>query len=220
MSRSLTDDVVVHEFPFSMLTLPLGGRSTLLRGKGGEAVVVSPGPMDAAFEAEIAKSEQVLLIAPNAFHHLYLGEAAARHPAAAVLGGEVVRRKRGQAGDRPLETSALPEGFLAIPMDGAPAVDETWIFHEASRTLVITDLAFNLQNVKGLFARWFFRWNQSLETFGPTKHGLSQVKDKRALRRSLDRVLELPVERLVVAHGDVIEQDAYVCLREGFARVR
>lgn len=219
MLRTLAPDVLVQDFPFSMLGIPLGGRSTLLRAPDGASVLISPGPADAAFDAEVAAGGPLVLVAPNGFHHLFLEDAKKRHPSAKVVAADLARKKLGTPAFETLSPTALPSGLLVLPIEGAPAVDESWIFHEASGTLVITDFAFHLRGEYNAFVRMFLRWNQSLGTFGPTKHGLGQVKDRKAFRRSVDRALELPIGRIVVSHGDVVETDGRDVLRAGFARV-
>ena len=219
MLKTLAPDVLVQDFPFSMLGIPLGGRSTLLRAKDGTAVLISPGPADAAFDREVEMAGSLVLVAPNGFHHLHLEDARRRHPSAHTVAAGLAQKKVRTPVDETLSPTSLPGGFLVLPIEGAPAVDESWIFHEASGTLVITDFAFHLRGEYNAFVRTFLRWNQSLGTFGPTKHGLGQVKDRKAFRRSVDRALELPISRIVVSHGDVVETEGRDVLRAGFARV-
>lgn len=45
-------------------------------------------------------------------------------------------------------------------------------------------------------------------------------RDKAAARRSIDKLLERDFDRLIIAHGDVIETDAKAALRFGLEFLR
>ena len=84
---------------------------------------------------------------------------------------------------------------------------EVLLLHRPSRTLVITDLCFNIQRSDSRIARAFFRANGMWQRFGPSRiiRALA-VSDRAALRRSLEEVLHWDFERILPAHGDVIER--------------
>jgi hypothetical protein len=132
------------------------------------------------------------------------------------------RKIRGQPHVEP-----LPDGPKApwagtvemVPVEGMPRLEETAFFHRPSGTLWLTDMAFNIRTNEHLPSRLFLRLNGALGRFGPSRIARSMVKDPRALRRTVDRLLALRPDRLLPAHGDPVEVDATGVLAGGFAHL-
>ena len=194
------------------VALPL--RTTLLRDGDGGIVVVSPIDGVAAWGAEVEALGPVSAVsAPNGFHHLFALPTRARFPAAAFVASGALRRKRPDfpestawlQGEAPVEVAP---GVVAHPVLGMPPVQE-WVFlHEASRTLVVTDLLFNVLDPGfglGLFQRLFGTYRK----LAMSKLFVRARKDRAAYDRSLAAIVALPFDRLVVAHGEPILEGAH-----------
>ncbi len=67
--------------------------------------------------------------------------------------------------------------------------------------------------------RTFMRLNQAWDRFGASRMMRSMIRDKAALRASLDRVLEWDFDRVIVTHGEVLESGGRDALRDAFAGV-
>jgi hypothetical protein len=97
-------------------------------------------------------------------------------------------------------------------------MNELVFFHARTRTLVLTDLAFNFRSVDSFVTRVFLRINGALDSFGPSRLGkFAFMKDKPKLRASVDRILAWDFDRVVVSHGDVLETGGHAALRASFA---
>lgn len=188
-------------------------RMTALPLPEGGVALISPVPITDAVAARVEALGPVrFLIAPNLLHHLYLGDAAKRWPGAAVLAPRGLRAKRPDLRlDRDLEDGlpgSLADAVDVVPFEGAPSIDEHVFFHRRTRTLVVTDLVFNVTRPEGLVAH--------VALFLVGCHGkLAQsrawrffVKDRQRAAASAARLLDLPFEELVPAHGDVVRDDA------------
>jgi hypothetical protein len=100
---------------------------------------------------------------------------------------------------------------------GMPRMNEVVFFHAASRSLIIADLAFNF----GPDGPWWFAafmraygaWNR----FGPTPLEKWLMRDKAAVRASLDRVLGWDFDRVIVGHGRNVETGGKQVFRAAFA---
>jgi hypothetical protein len=93
-------------------------------------------------------------------------------------------------------------------------LEEVVLFHRPSRTLVLTDLCFNVQRSSSRVARLFFRANGMWRRFGPSRIiRRVAVSDRAALERSLEHVLLWDFERILPGHGDVIEHGGPAALR-------
>ena len=62
------------------------------------------------------------------------------------------------------------------------------------------------------------RLNSAYGRFGPSRlFRYTVLKDAREMRASIDRILEWDFERVVVAHGEVLESDGIRALRRSFS---
>ncbi len=216
----LADDV--HALESHLRVAPgfhLPIRSTLLGVGSGELMVISPLRMDDALAARVSALGRVThIVSPNKFHHLFVGDAAARWPDAQVHLAGGLPAKLGKLGRAVPSHLALPEGMprdvQAIPVEGMPALDETLFFHAPSRTLVVTDLVFHvLGPTQGLLTGLILRLVGAHQKLAQGLELRFMVRDREATRQSLERVMALDFTRLVMAHGVVVEEDAKERLR-------
>ena len=220
--RALHDSLWVLESPMRAGPLELGTRTAIVRRADGGLVVHSPGPIagDGATEAAVAALGPVrALIAPNALHHLFLGAWSRAFPEAECFAAPGVAAKQPEL--KLVELGAAPPPAWAgtldqLPLAGMPRVCEVAFFHPASRSLILTDLCFHVRRGPWL-TRALLRVNGAWDRFGMSRIGRSLVRDRAALRRSLDALLEWDFDRIVVAHGDVLEHGGRAALREAFA---
>jgi hypothetical protein len=59
--------------------------------------------------------------------------------------------------------------------------------------------------------------SRSYGSFGPSKLDPWLIRDRDAARQSLERILTWDFDRVVVAHGDVLESGGHEALRTGYA---
>lgn len=222
--RPLAEGIHVLDHPdFTMQGLRLGTRTTVLRLADGTLALHSPGPLGDAALAELrALGEVSLIVAPNAMHHLYLPDAVRAFPQARLAAVAAVRAKHPELTVHDVLDGALPAPLAgivdAMRLEGAPKLDEHVLWHAPSRTLLAVDLAFNIHGATGFtrFAMWL---NGANERFCVTRLARSQfIDDAATAGASVRRMLEAwPVERVVVAHGDVRETGGADALREAWA---
>lgn len=225
MLRPLTDDVRVMETDFRFAGLALGGRCTVVRLPDGGLWVHSPVRWEAGVrEAVEALGPVRFLVAPNLMHHLSVGAWAEAFPEARVLAPAGLRRKRPEL-RIDAELGEAPEpGYASVfeqtPLRGVPAVDEFAFLHRPSRTLLLTDMAFNIRQSPSWPTRTYLRLSGAYGRLAVTWLEKVLVKDRAALRASLERVLAWDFERVVVCHGEVLERGGREALREAYAWLR
>ncbi|MGC4086368.1 MAG: hypothetical protein QM756_00445 [Polyangiaceae bacterium] len=191
-------------FPARMTALPLGD---------GSLALLSPGPIDEPIAQQLAALGPVRwLIAPNLLHHLYLGAATERYPEARVLAPRALAKKRPDLRiDAALEDglpSPLRDWLAALKFEGAPGLDEFVFHHPASRTLVVTDLVFNVREPKGFMANlvlWLVGCHGRLAQSRAVR---VMVKDRAAASASAERIASLSFDTLVMAHGEIVHEEA------------
>ncbi|MRG95789.1 DUF4336 domain-containing protein [Polyangium spumosum] len=210
----LAEDLWAAEHPLRFAGfLRMNARMTVARLSGGELWVHSPIPIDDSMAAALAKLGRVAyLVAPNRFHNLYIGAASARYPEARVFAAPRVEEK--------IPSVRIDEVLSADPpaawggdvetrlVEGAPMMSEVVFLHHASRTLIVTDLLFNIEEPEGLVSRVVYA---AMGTNGKLAMGREWpliAKDRAALRASVRAVAGLDFDRLIMAHGSVVAEGA------------
>jgi Domain of unknown function (DUF4336) len=225
--RELHRDLVAIDHPFRMPGgVELGTRCVLVRLSGGGVVVHTPGPLSEPVRRAIDSLGPVrALVAPNLLHHLFLAENVAAFPQARVFGAPGLREKLGGVRVDEVIGDAPPELWAAdleqIVTHGAPGLNEVVFLHRASRTLLCLDLCFNVRASTSLVTRLFMRVNGAYGRFGPSRlFRYAILKDGRAMRASLDRILAWDFDRVSMAHGEILERGGREALRASFAWLR
>lgn len=220
--RQLATDLWVVDRPQRFYGLAVGTRMTVIRLAGGSLLLHSAIALDADLRRELDALGPVrFVVAPNRVHHLYAGDVAKAYPEARLWIGPGLERKRPDLvfvavlGDEvPAEwRGQVDQVFFA----GRPYENEVTFFHRASRTLILCDLAFNFGPSAPLTTRIWMRLMLSYGRFGPSKLDPLLIRDRAAARASLQRILAWDFDRVVVAHGDVLETGGHALLRQGYA---
>jgi len=189
------------------------GRMTVARLDNGSLVLHSPIPIDDDLARALAELGPVKhLIAPNAFHHLHLTKVLERYPHATLHGPRALAAKRTDLSFSDLTTgtsSAWSSELAPLHHAGAPKFDEIVFLHAPSRTLIVTDYFFNIQECQGWLTPWVLRSSGAYKKFAQSRWYRFIVKDKVQARESAERMLEWPFERVIPAHGEVVSERAH-----------
>ena len=201
-------------------TLPVRGVAVGL--PGGGTALLSPPPRLGEVRAELEALGPVrALAAPNLLHHLGLPAAQALYPQARVFRRPGLDAKRPDVRFTDLLAEAPPalwaEVLGQVEVHGMPRVQEVAFVHRPSRTLLLTDLCFNVRSAPNLFTRVFMRLNGAYGRFGVSRVGRGYMEDCKAVRASVDRLLALDFERIVMAHGEVVASGGRAALERAFA---
>jgi hypothetical protein len=206
-----------HGFPYPT-------RMAVIRLSNGSLFVWSPVALSDSLRASIDVLGPVRhLISPNALHHLFLAEWKSAYPEARLYASPRLRGKRKDlAFDATLADAPEPEWAADIDqvvLHGSFYLTEVVFFHRHSHTALFADL---IQN----FPRdWFKGWRGVVARLGGiVAPDPSAPRDWRAsflargtARAALDRVLAWPIERVLIAHGDLPTQGGVAFVRRAFA---
>jgi len=220
--RELARDIWVVERPQRFYGIEVGTRMTVMRLADGNLLLHSPVALDAALRRELDAIGRVrYAVAPNRVHHLYAGEVAAAYPQSRLWVAPGLARKRPDlvfvdvlGDDAPPEWRGVVDQVF---FRGRPYENEVVFLHRASRTLILCDLAFNFGPRSAAPTRVLMRLIRSYGRFGPSTLDPWLIRDRRAARESLERILAWDFDRVVVAHGDVLESGGRDALRRGYA---
>ncbi len=204
------------------LTLPIGG--TILRLPDGDLLVHSPPFLDDESDARVCALGRVAaVVASNSFHHLFATDALARFPGAALYLADGLRER---VPTLPAGTVVRDEAPRAWQGDVEPIAfgpiggfGELVLYHRSTRTLLLTDLAFNMLRFESTLGRIAWRLFGVPARFGPSRSArLTLLRDPKAARPFLEKMLEKTFVRVTVAHGDPVEVDAEKEFRRAFRR--
>ncbi len=214
MSRHITkiaEDIWAVEGQVSLMPgVKLPARATIVRLSDGGLMVHSPLSFCDETAAAIGELGEVsTLLGPNLFHHLYLGKAQEQFPDAKTVCGASMASKR--ASLRIDETfgerlpGALSDDFEHVMIGGAPKFDELVLFHRASRTLIVADYFFNIHDTKGLLSPLILKMTGTHKKATQSTLWRRVTKDREAMANSARAVLALDYQRVIMCHGDVVE---------------
>ncbi len=223
MLRRLDENLWVAEQPLSFAGLSVGARMTVARLAAGGLFVHSPVRLDAALGAEVdALGPVKFLIAPNRFHHLFIGDWMKAYPAAKAFCAPGLVKKRADlsfhgvldssAGAAPPFSDEIPH----LAWQGVPMLGEIVFLHRASRTLILTDTAHNLGDDRPWWTRTVFRMMGGFGGFKTSLADRLMARDKPAARASVEAVLKWDFDRVIVAHGAVLDSGGPEALRAAY----
>lgn len=191
---------------------------TIIEVGDGALLVHSPIALDDALKSDVERLGRVAyLITPNAFHGMFTDDWMAAFPDARHFTART--DDTGKNKSEPLSLSAiagLSPVLEAARMEGMPKIQEYVFYHRPSRTLILTDLAFNIRTDVPIWTKIFFSLNNAYGKFGPSRLMRSMITDKAAFNASLTALLEWDFEQIVVSHGDIVERDGKHILRRAF----
>lgn len=206
---------------FPGVTLPL--RSMLVVTGEQEEILISP---VCTPEEALQVGAPLTLVSPSTFHHRHhrhaghhrnFAAAIERYRPLAVWGPPGLAEDLREFDALDLVGPVRVFGIDAWPysdqlefvvIEGGPQHDEVVFFHRASRTIYTADLCFNIHEPAGLLAPLVFRWMGIYGRFAIPKMWHRWVTDRAAFARSVDQILGWDFDRIVVAHGDVVDQGA------------
>lgn len=211
------------------IVMPLGRfprRMTVVALRGGRLAVWSPVPLDRPAMAQLeAQGSIAFLIVPGIAHRLDIRAWAARYPKARVIC---------PPGALDAVSEAVPVSAASDILDDPAVVFATiagvgeregalLVKRDGQLTLVVNDILANVRHPHGAGAKIMAR----LFGFGVTRPRMPRigkrmfVKDAGALARQLRTWAAEPgLARIVVSHGDVIEDDCAAVLERAAADLK
>ncbi|OYX04875.1 MAG: hypothetical protein B7Z12_05155 [Caulobacter vibrioides] len=198
-------------------------RMAVIRLTDGSLFIWSPIALSDALEREVDALGPVRhLIAPNSLHDRFLGEWRSRYPAARLHAAPGLRQSRPDL-DIAAELGDAPASDWAADIDQAPMrgnliTTEVAFFHRPSATLLVADL------IQHFAPTWFTGWRAWVAKLDlmsapqpetPRKFRAAFV-DRIAARRGLNRIVQWPIERVVMAHADPVQTNGRAFVQRAF----
>ena len=198
---------------------------TVMRSADRALMLHSPVELDADLLTLLGQLGEVRwLIGPSKAHHLFLAAYQDAFPSALLCGAPGLPEKRKDLRFDHVLGADPPPGWpddVAMELvEGAPFMNEIAFLHRPSRTLVLTDLVFNVERGLENQARIFHRLVGATDRFGPHRLIRLGIRDRKAARRSLDRILAWDFDAVVMSHGSVVRSGGHAMIEQAFAFLR
>jgi Domain of unknown function (DUF4336) len=210
---------------FTAMGMRVSSRMTVVRLRSGKLWLHSPVPVSPQLRAQLDElGEVAFVVAPNRFHHLFVDACMQAFPHAALFGAPGLAPKRPDLqGMRELRDQAEPgwAGELEqVFVEGIPIANETVWCHPQSRTLILTDLCQCWTGSMPISARLYGTLTGVREKLAVPYTVRLLVKDRAALARSMDKILQWDFARVILAHNTIIEHGAHDAVKRAFDAVR
>jgi len=225
--RQINPNILTFTQPFSRSNLfKVGLRGSAIRLANNEVFIINP--VNAQEDETLIKSKldelgKVKWIAcPNTKHHLYAKKYKEWYPDAQMIGMEgLPAKKKDLKFDQILGITSSKEKFgyeseiESVYFSGFINRDVAF-YHRPTKTMFVADLLFNLPAIeaysvgkaqassekipKSFMNPWSF-WQKAFLF-------LAGLKNRKEMKKDLKKVSEWEFERIVMCHGEIIEQNA------------
>lgn len=196
-----------------------GSRMTVVRLRAGGLFVHSPVALDAETRAQVdALGEVRAVVAPSLFHHLHVGAWMAAYPKALYFACPGLEWKRtdlawsGVLGDQPHPIWADDIGQVYF---SARRENEVDFYLSRQKVLLCADALLNISTLDAWSSRIAARL---MKNSAPGLGWMEplMVRDRRLARRQVDRILAWDFDRIILAHGSMIDRDGPAVVRRAY----
>lgn len=214
-------DLWTVDQPLRFVGCEIGTRMSVARLRDGGLFLYSPVALAEELRAALAQlGTPRFAVAPNRLHHLFIGQYRAAFAGIQLFAAPGLPEKRrdlvfdGVLADDP--PAAWADEIDQALVGGYPMLNEVACCHRASRTLMICDLAFNIGREAPWLTKAAFAAVGGYGRFGPSWLERLVVRDRAAARRAIEKILSWDFDRVVLAHGTVLESGGKEQLRAGY----
>lgn len=229
LSEYIKDQIWVLEYPVRYAGIDLFGRMTIIKLDNGELIIHDPCKINELVKNEIDKIGEVkYIVAPGSYHHLFVTEFQQKYPNAETFLCPGLEWKRPDIkfewilGNKPDHRWA--NVLDQIVVQGPKYIWEVAFFHRPSKTLILVDLLENIgddfQHPTSLLLRFWWKvvykmWNNP-KAAPEYQMGWGR---KDIVKGCLNKILSWEAERIILAHGELIENNVTNVLRSAWRKV-
>ena len=218
--EQLDDNLWTLVQPLTFMKTQVGTRTTVIRLPDGKLWIHSPGPeLPGVYHELIKLGDVAYLVAPNTLHQMFLPTAFQLFPTATLYGTAAVIKKHPRLPIQLLQSplsASWPQDIQGLILQGLRM--EEWVFfHQASKSLILTDLLFNLQ-ASDLPTQLMLHLEGVYNKLGCTRLvSKLLLRDRRQLKASCEDILDWDFQRILMCHGETVEVGAQAGFRQAMA---
>ena len=223
MIRQVDTGLWVAERAHRYLGFEVGTRMTVIRLGDGSLFVHSPVLLDEETRAELDGLGAVRhVVAPNRFHHMYVAEYSKKYPDAKIYCAPGLETKRRDLRFDAILGDAAPAEWSwqieQIVFRAFGALNETIFFDRRSRTALFTDLMFNVNRSDSAMTRIVLRLDGGFGGLAVPRTFRVAIRMRRVMARdAIEKILEWDFDRIIVAHGDLVDGGGKDAMRKAWA---
>ena len=231
MLKEIDRNIWVSEQPFKFFGLEVGTRMTAIRLGNGELIVISPIDVDEITIQQInALGNVTTIIAPNCYHHLFLSTFKSVYPHAEIwvapgldskrpdITIDRILDERGKIGNLDEVEYLLFAGFQTIGIGSSGILNEIVFWHRESQSLILTDTAFHFDVSFPWQTRLIAKILGGDRQLEPTLLEKLASRDKELVKQSIQKLLCWNFDRVIMAHGSIIQRDGKRQLQAGYEK--
>jgi Domain of unknown function (DUF4336) len=230
MLREIDRDIWVAEQPLRYFGLSVGTRMTVVRLANQELAVISPIEINEILVQHLNELGTVQhIIAPNLYHYLFAANFKTLYPKALFWAAPGLSAKKPDLSiERTIKTdghmiwdgleSIFFAGFRTLGFSGFDALNECVFLHAASRTLILTDTAFYFDDSFPPLTQFAARILGGYQSLSPSLLERLATTDKKQVRKSVEQVLRWDFDRVIMAHGSIVEQYGKEQFKQGYEK--
>lgn len=217
LTEFVPQQIWLVDYPVQYAGCRFDARMTVIRLTGDRLLLHSPGPIAPELHTALNQLGKVAyIVAPGYYHYQHVATAQAQFPQAETFICPGLERKCPHLAFDWILGHRAPAAWATeldqVLMQGCRFMWEVAFFHQTSRTLILVDLLENFSDrtpqtnwVLQLWWRLVFRmWNRPK----PAPEYQLGWQHPAAACRSLRAILAWDFERIILAHGDLIESNA------------
>ena len=222
--KKLDENIWTHEDAMSLMGTHLPLRMTIIKLSDDTLWVHSPTQLSAQMKNEVdALGTVSCIVGASNGHNNWLKQWQQAYPQATLYVSAGIPKKLGLADYQLLDESSeniWQDNLVHEYMDGVPFFNESVFLHTSSKSLIVTDFIQNYDDkkpsgLKQILANKLFRLIGFKGTCiaPPLKMGF-MIKDKAKFSACIARIQALDFDRIIVAHGDIIDSNAKQVLND------
>ena len=215
LTEYIRDQIWLLEYPVRFAGMDLFGRTTIIKLENGDLIIHDPCEINDSVKKEIDAIGVVkYIVAPGTYHHLFVTDFQQKYPDAETFLCPGLEQKRQDIqfdwilGNKP--DHRWEDTLDQVLVYGTRHIWEVAFFHKPSKTLILVDLLENIgddyQHSAGLLLQFWWKivlkmWNNPK----PAPEYQMGWGNKRIVKKGLDKILNWNAERVILAHGEMIE---------------
>ncbi len=228
MLTKIDSNIWIAQQQLKYLGLEVGTKMTIIRLENDELVVISPIQINDTIQTQLNEIGLVKhIIAPNLFHYLFVSDWKKLFPNAMVWASPDLKAKKpnisidknlnyqGGKFNNSLEYLFF-DGFKTTTFNGFELLNEFVFFHSLTKTLILTDTAFNIDDSFSPFIQFVARITGDFNHLKPSLLEKIATSDKQKVKTSVTKILEWDFERVIMAHGSIIESNGKQKFKQGY----
>jgi hypothetical protein len=223
------DQIWILEYPVRYAAIDLFGRMTIIKLPGGDVLVHDPCKISDCVKARIDAIDSVkYIVVPGSYHHLFVTDFQQRYPSAETFLCPGLERKRPDIGfdwilgNKP--DHRWNDVLDQVVIQGTKYMWEVAFFHKPSKTLILVDLLENIgddyRHSASLYLK--FWWKLVFKMWNHPKAAPEYQMgwgNKAIVKQGLETIIDWKADRIILAHGELIEKDVSDTLLTAWSKV-